>query len=193
MAKPKRICSVDGCGKLHKGLGFCQGHYLRLKIKGRVDGHEPLRATNFAYQYMIDHMHDECPKWPYARGSNGYGSIGFGGLTRNVHSVVCEMVNGPKPSPSHQAAHICGKGHEGCFGARCLVWKTPSANMGDKLIHGTQPHGKEVHLAKLDEEDVLKIRKMAGIITQARLAEMFGTHQSNVSNIVRGKTWRHLL
>lgn len=32
-----RVCSVEGCGKKHLAKGYCNMHYLRQKVHGRVD------------------------------------------------------------------------------------------------------------------------------------------------------------
>lgn len=54
--------------------------------------------------------------------------------------------------------------------------------------------GEDVITAKLTEASVLEIRRLhAAGVTQAGIAEMFGVNQSNISYIVRGKTWRHVL
>ncbi|KKM45932.1 hypothetical protein LCGC14_1560190, partial [marine sediment metagenome] len=29
-----KICSVENCGKKHRGKGYCQKHYLRFKLHG---------------------------------------------------------------------------------------------------------------------------------------------------------------
>jgi len=135
-------------------------------------------------------MYDECPKWPFSTSPRGYGQIVHNGKKRPVSNLVCELVHGPAPSPEHQAAHNCGKGHEGCFGARCVEWKTPVENRADAIRHGTHIHGEEHANAKLTEAQVNEIRRraLAGE-NQQRLAEEFGIVQSAVSNIKFGRRW----
>lgn len=41
----KRKCSIDGCGKPHKGYGYCDGHYQRLKNFGEVFPEIPLNRS----------------------------------------------------------------------------------------------------------------------------------------------------
>ena len=43
----------------------------------------------------------------------------------------------------------------------------------------------------LIESQVLSIRKSSA--TQAKLAKIYNTNQSNISYIKRGKTWKHIL
>ncbi|MFV8266483.1 hypothetical protein ACNQR9_26045 [Mycolicibacterium peregrinum] len=57
-----------------------------------------------------------------------------------------------------------------------------------KVVLGSK-HGK----SKLTEGDVRDMRRLyCSGATQVSLAELFGVSQSNVSDIVRGKTWRHV-
>lgn len=89
-----------------------------------------------------------------------------------------------------QSAHTCGRGNEGCInGNNHLVWKTPSGNMADKLIHGTHNRGNRHHKVKLDKEKVFAIRTLRGKHTQRELAAMFGVCVSNICGIQSGKTW----
>lgn len=67
----------------------------------------------------------------------GAAQINLGGRSVIVARMVCEEVNGPPPTPAHQAAHSCGKGHLGCITPQHLRWATQVENEADKLIHGT--------------------------------------------------------
>jgi hypothetical protein len=99
------------------------------------------------------------------------------------------MVNGKKPTPFHQASHECGKGHEGCFGASCLTWKTPHDNAMDRYKHGTMPLGERTHNAKLTVSAVIEIRTAPKDVTNVRLAEKFGVSVSTLSLARSGKKW----
>jgi hypothetical protein len=138
MAKTHSLCIVDGCdngGKLRVGL--CSRHYKRAWRHGDTSAARRYPERGDPAKYLADHMWDDCPKWPFARGRGGYGRIQHEGGVRDVHRLVCETVHGPSPSPDHVAAHDCGKGNEGCFGARCIRWKTRSENQRDRIRHGT--------------------------------------------------------
>lgn len=64
------------------------------------------------------------------------------GRTHTVSRLVCEYINGKAPSPEHEAAHNCGKGHEGCVNPLHMRWATRAENFSDKVIHGTSMRGK---------------------------------------------------
>jgi hypothetical protein len=102
------------------------------------------------------------------------------------------MAHGPAPSPDHDAAHNCGKGSEGCFGVRCIEWKTKSNNGADRWVHGTMPCGERQWRSKLTAEDVLEIRRLRGKETQAALAVRFGISRPHVSGLQCGHAWSWL-
>lgn len=144
-------------------------------------------------QYLIDHMWDECPKWPFSRASNGYGKLSVAGKEQYAHRVVCGFVHGPAPTPAHHAAHVCGKGHEGCFGAGCLSWKTPKENAADKIIHGTHLEGEDHGSSFLTAAQVSEIIELLhDRVPQLEIAERYGVGQMAISNINTGTTWKSI-
>lgn len=190
------VCKVDGCGKGGRIVrGLCNKHYLRWQRHGHPEGG---RTPNGAAEaYMLARMHDKCPRWPFTRDKRGYARINHSGhRARLVHQVVCEIVHGPRPSPSYEVAHSCGKGAEGCFGASCLSWKLHIENVRDAVAHGTWNHGEKVNFAKLTEAQaraVLAVKPTTQQRRQAgRLAANLGVATETVLNIWQGKTWAWL-
>jgi hypothetical protein len=47
-------------------------------------------------------------------------------------------------------------------------------------------------MVKLNEADVLEIRRLAQTQTYKKLAAAFGVDRTNIGMIVRGKTWKHV-
>lgn len=191
--KPAR-CSVEGCDNGPTGKrGMCNAHYLRWYRHGDAD--KRLRAANGElHQWLLDHVdHDSegCLIWPFARGRDGRGRL-TGSISPQAHRAMCILVHGEPPSPIHEAAHSCGKGHEGCVHPRHLRWATPSENAADKWIHGTETHGEACPMAKLTEAQVMAIRSLQGTATQREIGERFGVDGETVGSIHRRETWRHL-
>ena len=66
--------------------------------------------------------------------------------------------------------------------------------------HGSKTHpetilrGESVASSKLTEVEIQDIRSRygSGMISQRALAKEFGVTQANISNIIRGKSWRHV-
>jgi hypothetical protein len=194
--KPRQYavtCKIEGCGKRSHIEGYCDAHGRRLKAHGDPLGgrktpwprEEPYR---FFEETVLTYDGDDCLIWPYTRLIDGRGQLG-----RNlVHRRVCEIVNGPPPTERHQAAHNCGKGHEGCVTKRHLQWKTPSENMADKIVHGTAQRGERNAVSKLKESDVLAIRAMPSDIPHTEIAKAFGVSASLVGLVRKRKAWAWL-
>jgi hypothetical protein len=190
LSNPPPICSIDGCSRPTYAKALCDPHYKRLLRHG-----DPLAggtANGEAMQYIKDHMWDDCPKWPYGTTTAGYAILAGLPGTSLVHRYVCQAVHGPSPSPAHQAAHNCGKGHEGCFGARCVEWKTVAENEKDKKLHGRVARGEGHPLSRLVADDIRKIRQMANAHSSAQIAEMFAVTRAHVNSIIARRAWRWL-
>jgi len=121
-----------------------------------------------------------------------YGMFGLNGEFLYAHRYMCELVNGPAPSPEHHAAHSCGRGADGCVHPKHLSWKTQLENERDKAGHGINAwtHRNGVR-HKLTEEQVAEIRSLEGKKTIYELERMFGVTRSNIRKILQRKTWVH--
>lgn len=59
-------------------------------------------------------------------------------------------------------------------------------------FHSRHAQGVKINTAKLNENDVLEIRRLASTVRQSELARRYGVTQVNISAIVRGETWKHV-
>jgi len=111
------------------------------------------------------------------------------GISSAVHRLVCTAFHGI--GDGLDAAH--GDGNRTNNRADNLRWATRSENHSDKLLHGTMNCGTRHHNAKLDPDKVRSIRSLAatGEVFSV-IAKRFGIDQSNVSYVVRRKTWTHI-
>ncbi len=193
-APPKRIipelCSVDQCGEKHYSLGYCLRHYHKVRVSGTT---APLKRKNGALKQLVDKIladesSDDCivpPGFP----SNDYHYFRHDGVVHGAHRYVCEQTHGPAPLEKPHAAHSCGK--SGCINPQHIRWASALENMQDKLMHGTQPFGEQLHHAKLKAADVLFIRSEAAG-PPAEVARRFGIAVGTVHNIRRRRTWKHI-
>ena len=78
-----------------------------------------------------------------------------------------------------------------CVNPKHLFLGDRAENMRDKIRKGRQLRGEQFSFAKLTEEDVRFIRQDT-ILSQRELAEVYGVDQSEISNIKRGKAWKHV-
>jgi len=159
--------------------------------KGSPGHPSPNRGKGYGYQFLRKHMdyaEEACLTWPLFRDpETGYGMFGHNGRSYHAHRFMCEMVNGPAPSQRHQAAHSCGKGHEGCVHPRHLSWKTNTENQADRHIHGTA--GRHGRRYRLTEDQVKEIRNYSGRETIKDIAIRYGVTRSAIRQILQGKVY----
>lgn len=106
----------------------------------------------------------------------------------SVHRMVCEAFVGPAPSKDHEVRH--GDGVRSNNRQDNLVWGTAAENAADRVTHGTQIRGQDVHNSKLTEADVVLIRE-----DRRRLKDIaceYGVHLSLISLIKRRRVWAHV-
>lgn len=188
-------CSIQDCKNdaSHASGGradLCRAHYKK-KLKYGDPCHIHTRhseVTDWVAKYL-HHEGDDCLIWPFARSKQGYGHMRFDGATKLAHRVICELVRGSPPSPASQAAHSCGKGHEGCVNPSHLRWDTRAGNFADKIEHGTDSRGEKSRLAKITNDDVIRIRSLRGAQSQSEIGAEYGLTQPTISKIQSGKRW----
>lgn len=138
----------------------------------------------------VGHQGDDCLIWPFSRRNNGYGQYGLngkGGLY--PHREMCRLAHGEPPTPNHEAAHSCGKGHDGCVHPQHLSWKTASENHLDRRRHGTAATNLWGNKGKLTAAQKEQMRALKGTMTQVEIGAMFGVPFQTVSRIQRGTKW----
>lgn len=120
MSTPKRICSIEGCGRKHKGHGLCALHLRRQRKHGSTDDPRPTLAEGFWSKVDVRGP-DEC--WPWLACGNGHGYGSF--RSRGAHIVAYELLVGPVPE-GLQLDHTCHNldlsclGGETCAHRRCV-------------------------------------------------------------------------
>jgi hypothetical protein len=196
MAKKFRACSIDDCNgnAFRVGHGLCRAHYHRLRRHGDplLGGTRFGSAAKFFEEVALPYDGDDCLIWPYWRTVNGYGMMDVGGDKVVVSRAILDRTVGPPPTPVHQAAHLCGNGHNGCVAKNHLEWKTPVENNADKKTHGTEAKGTRNPMCKLTEDEVREIKSLQGTLPQAAIADRFGISFGHVSDIHRGTRWAWL-
>lgn len=190
-----RICSVDDCGKPFHAHGYCARHAYHFKAHGNPLGGRKGSSPGEPIRWIETHATyegDECLVWPFEVGNYGYGVVKEGGRKRVASRVMCERVHGHAPDLNMDAAHSCGNGHNACMTPRHLSWKTRAENVADAVKHGTWKRGSNDRKAKLTEDDVREIRRLAGSHRQEQIAALFGVQASMVSRIIARKRWAWL-
>lgn len=77
-----------------------------------------------------------------------------------------------------------------------LEWGDGYKNMQDAVTTGAvvAPRGIQTYQAKSSEADIIEIRRLYGTgnFTMFEIGEMFNYPYRSISDIVRGKSWKHL-
>lgn len=109
----------------------------------------------------------------------------------SVHRLVLEAFVGPCPE-GMEARHFPDRDTYNNHTTN-LSWATPMTNQNDRIAHNTHNKGSRAGSAKLNDEKVLRLRKLRlKGHTLKYLSEMFGVSIPTVHLIVSNKTWRHL-
>jgi len=142
-------------------------------MRGR---HKSGEGPNF--KWLTDHVGyrgNDCLPWPFCRdGRVGRGQLGYRGRNWWAHRLMCVLAHGEPPTPKHQAAHTCGKGHFGCVNPRHLSWKTNSENQLDRAKNGNalrNPHGPRGALTPAQQAEIVALK---GKMPQTAIAAKFG-------------------
>jgi hypothetical protein len=112
--------------------------------------------------------------------------------SRFVHRLVLEAFVGPCPE-GMECCHYDGNPLNNHLGN--LRWDTHKNNEADKRRHGTLSVGEKCNHNKITADQVqqIKIDYASGSFTQQQLAEKYGVGKGVISDIIRCKTWKHLL
>jgi hypothetical protein len=147
-------------------------------------------ATERFLRAFASYEGDECLIWPFAKNEKGYGLAVMGGHQRGAHRLMCILAYGEPPTPRHEAAHTCGKGHLGCVNPKHLRWATHRENSLDRFAHGTDNRGERNGKTHLTADDVRAIRQAPPNL--AALAATYGMNKHSISKIRSGKRWGHI-
>jgi hypothetical protein len=190
MAKVKRICAVEGCGKKYHANGLCSVHAAqernrRLGAATRVSRGWPSLTGRAFLRGLLGTERQDCIVWPYNRNKkSGYGRMRLDGKQMSAHKVMCFYAYGEPPSLKHQAAHSCGNGHLGCVNPNHLRWATTTENFLDKVAHGN------CSVVKLNENLVRKIREEIGVKTRSQLCKEFGISYGALYAVLSRRSWK---
>lgn len=148
------------------------------------------RASPGAVQRILDaamrYAGEGCFQFPFQSGnSDGYVVVRAGQKFTHAHAIICERAHGPRPSPKHQARHLCGEGHNRCIRPSHLAWGLPIENGADRRRAGRQ-------VRRLTPGDVIRIRDLAATDSYRDIADRFGIRGCTVSKIVRRVTWKSI-
>lgn len=111
----------------------------------------------------------------------------------NIHKLVAHYFIGLCPE-WHEINHIDGNKENNKLWNLEYVTRSENAKHAYRL--GLRDNKGENHPSnKLREEGILEIRRLykSGSFTQKRIGQMFNVSKFTVSDIIRNKTWKHVV
>jgi hypothetical protein len=136
---------------------------------------------------------DRLLKLAVVRGGYLRASIREGGklYSRQVHRLVLRAFSGPPPFAGSVSRHLDGNPANNT--PSNLQWGTIRENTEDRLRHGTQVHGEQLHSAKITDELAANIiADLAAGLWQREIAEKYGISADIVGRVSMNKTWKHI-
>jgi hypothetical protein len=135
-----------------------------------------------------------CYEWAGTRTIDGYGKFFYGGKKVAAHRLAWILVHGSIPD-GMCLCHKCD--NPSCVRVEHLFLGTRADNNADMVRKGRHVtvSGTKQPAAKIDENKARRIRELyaSGKYSQCVLAAQFGIAQANISKVVLGKSWRHVL
>lgn len=142
-------------------------------------------AARAFYEKTIDYTGSECLPWPFATDEKGYPTLKQGKRTRRVHTLHCERIHGPRPTPKHEVGHSCGRGMHKCANPNHVKgWVTRAENEADKKIHGSLKN------RSLTWELVEALREAGKHLPPEFLAISVNLTTYSVRRILKHQSWR---
>ena len=130
----------------------------------------------------------DCWLWTASCFPHGYGQFRVGDTNVPAQRVVWQLTYGPIPDGIN-VCHHCD--NPPCVRPDHLFLGTAKDNNHDAAFKGRLRTGERSPRAKLTWEQVNQIRELWAVgINQQALAAMFPISDSQVSNIVRHRSWR---
>lgn len=166
-------------------------------VKIKSDSYKKRKLLNL-YSKAIP-LENGCWEWISAKDKNGYGITSISPPRKNVraHRLMYILTKGDIPE-GYLVCHNCPTGdNPSCINPDHLFLGTAKDNSKDRDKKGrgrTQDQrGEKNHMATLNEEKVLEIRKLYNEgVRECDLVRKFGIRQATISKVLLRKRWKHI-
>jgi len=172
------------CAHTDKRHSVIKGEPLKY-----INGHNTCKTPRSSVEYIVDGS-TGCWEWQRSKTKEGYGTVSISGTKTTAHRHYYKGFVGPVPDEL-DVCHTCD--NPGCVNPRHLFLGTRKENMEDCAAKGRVARGERLSL-KLTDENVANIKELLqqGIVMQKDIAMMFGVSPHNITDIKKGKTWKHI-
>lgn len=121
------------------------------------------------------------------KANNGYLTVSFGGKNHLVHRLIAKAFI---PNPLGHPVVNHKDGNKENNEVNNLEWCTHSHNRFHASSLGLGNVGRHHNKGKLNEIDVLVIRKLEGLKSSREVARMFSVNKSSIQRIWRRECWK---
>lgn len=129
-----------------------------------------------------------CWIWMASVDQNGYGVFGLNKKVERAHRVSYTLYVDKIPE-GKVIRHRCDNSY--CVNPSHLEIGTQQENVADSVLRGRYYRGNQHHWSKLTQEDVSTIFALkASGMQQKEIASLFNVDPSNISHILRNKSWK---
>lgn len=179
------LCICD-CGE------YCTKSLCRIKVgkTSRCSGHcKGMSLKNWFYSQTK--TEGDKILWT-GKVYKTYGVTCYNCKVYFAHRLAWEIENGPIPN----GLHVLHRNDTPLdVNVKNLFLGTNKDNINDMLAKHRNPIGEMQGNAKLEDEDVIKIRKLHkdGVNTPLELSKIFSVTRANIYRIINNKLWKHLL
>lgn len=197
--KPGDTCDEPECTKPHVARGKCRNHYMAWRRatppdrRGLAPGFSRLTiAERFWLKVDQSGGPDACWPWKDAPDPKGYGTFcPSPGVRSPAHTYAVQLATGQPCPPGREGCHTCD--NPPCCNPRHVYYGTRLDNVRDCIARGRFARGERSGSALLTDAAVLAIRQRYVAGERVRdLAQEHGVADSSISNIITGRTWKHV-
>lgn len=186
-----RSCAYWRCFCKCGNERIVRGEFLR---KGQVVSCGCRKKSDERLKIIFDSKYkiiaNGCWEWMGGRDKDGYANLGDKG--RKAHRYSFQRFNGKIPEKMC-VCHSCD--NPWCVNPRHLFLGTQAQNIKDKVDKKRQAKGGKNGRSKLTESLVINIRieYLERKVSTYDLSKKYGISQPVVWNVIKRKTWKHVL
>lgn len=182
------ICSIEGCEKKSRTLGWCVKHYARWKRYGDPEVLRPVVEVDIRirlWEKTIIDPSSGCWVWTGLRNKKGYGSLSWRGKTISVHRASYFIFKGDIPEGMHiDHVRAWGCTSTSCWNPAHLEAVTPAENTRrERLTRAKKTHCLNGHPYDNENTEIYSGRRRCKACNRAQAA----AYQRHKRMVARGE------